>query len=168
MIFLITAAGCSVLFALSHVVAFRMRLVGHRFSTLIMLTLPWALVYALATRTLEGRPHSTDVWHAPLSVTGLVLFELLALCYVVGVNGLDYTSPSMMIINAVAAAGELDDEQLRTRLTNEALIVARMDDLLAGQYIAFDGRQYSLLPRGRQVARIIGAYRALMRRGFGG
>ena len=106
----------------------------------------------------------------PLVLTSFLLYLALAVCYIAVYQGFTVVGPSAKILMLVAShpASVLTYAELRRALTDNELILPRLNDLVSAGLVTFDGTHYRLRPRGALLAEIAAAYRALLRKGFGG
>ena len=94
-------------------------------------------------------------------------FIACMLAYIVVYSALAADSPSLVLIQQIAAAGTagLSHESLLERASARVLIDPRLQDLISDRVADFDGARYRLRPKGVRLARLVTFYRnTLMRR----
>lgn len=100
----------------------------------------------------------------------LFLFSSLSLAYTVTYSAIEVDSPSLLIISHIAQNGKagLAMSELEQLIMRDALITNRINDLLAGKFIALDNKIYIITPKGRVIANIFILYRKILRIPKGG
>ena len=154
-----------------HIVWFRVRPPRNRVQALLALFAAGLVAYLggfgwSAWQAAEAQP----VHEITFGATAVVLYVLLALAYVIVYTAVEVDSPSAMImLLARQRGGEgITYAELRAMLTDDYLVLARLEDLVAAGSVRFTGTDYQLEPRGLIIARLFGAYRALLGRDLGG
>ncbi len=169
MIYLILGFVFFCVFVISHILCARCGLMNVQLSRLLFLSIFWLVVYAAIVQLFDVAA-GPGMRSAPLLFTSQALYFLICLTYIVECSLVPYGSPSMKILEWVSrqADAEATHGQLREFLAGEKLIQTRLEDLIAGSYIHFDGARYRLQPRGLRIARLMKAYRGILRREAGG
>ena len=163
------------LFALLHVVCFRLRLVKFQTSVFVTLSLLCLVIYVSSIRLfpdLYGASPGREggLWGANLFVTSVLLYGILCLCYMSQSIVLQYGSPSMTIIDAVCSrkGSGVSFDELKNLFSNESLVLNRLEDLVSHNLAKYEDNRYYLQPKGALVVRFIRAYRRLLGRPLGG
>lgn len=119
----------------------------------------WTLVLGIIM--LKGVPGYLDY---------IVLYCSLAAAYIVSYPAIEADSPSLAIVRNVAKAGGsgLDKSELRRAITDEILVVARIEDLLNDGLIRMDSGKYILTSKGRFLAGVFIWFRRLLNAPKGG
>lgn len=119
----------------------------------------WTLV--LGAIVLKGIPGYLDY---------IVLYCCLAAAYIVSYPAMEADSPSLEIVRDIAGAGGsgLDKSELYRIMSDEILVVARIEDLLADDLIRIDSGKYVLTSKGRFLAGIFVRFRKLLNAAKGG
>jgi hypothetical protein len=94
------------------------------------------------------------------------LFVSLSLGYIATYSAIEVDSPSLVIIMTIAAEADkgLDETRLRARMSDEILLVPRINDLISGKLAYLDGEIYRLTRKGTCIARALTAHRKLLRK----
>ena len=152
---------------LIHVMWFRLKPPSLRVQALLRLFAAGFVVLAIGFSSGAGQPF---MHRTPLPLTAAVLYVLLSLAYVIVYTAVEVDSPSALIALLVSERGDhgMTYADLRGVLTDETLVLARLHDLVAAGSVSFEGTRYRLEPRGVTIARVFGAYRAILGRGLGG
>lgn len=114
-----------------------------------------------------GVPHLGD-W--PEVVSFCLFVTAWTLAYMVTYTAMNVDSPSLVIMDRIAAAGPdgLPVEALAALVSNDRLVVPRVRDLArTGLAVVQDGR-YVLAPKGRNVIALLGIYQRILGRTKGG
>lgn len=100
----------------------------------------------------------------------IVLYCCLAAAYIVSYPAMEADSPSLAIVRDIAGAGRsgLDKNELYRTMSDEILVVARVEDLLADDLIRIDSGKYVLTSKGRLLAGIFVRFRKLLNAPKGG
>lgn len=119
----------------------------------------WVLV--LAVLTMKDFSQCLDY---------IVLYCSLAVAYVLSYPAMEADSPSLAIINIIAKASKagLAKAELYKIMTDETLVVARINDLLGDGLIFIESKQYFLTSKGLFLARVFGGFRKLLNLPKGG
>lgn len=119
----------------------------------------WTLV--LGAMILRGIPGYLDY---------VVLYFCLAAAYIVSYPAMEADSPSLVIVRDIARTGRsgLDKSELYRTMSDEILVVARIEDLLADDLIRMDSGKYLLTAKGRFLAGIFVRFRRLLNAPKGG
>lgn len=99
-----------------------------------------------------------------------VLYLSLVAAYAVSYSAIQADSPTMTMLLEIDAAGRagIEKRELLARLTDDALVAPRLDDLIGGDLAAVHAGRYVIRPRGAGIARTYIAFRKLMRMEKGG
>lgn len=118
----------------------------------------------------SGPPAGRDAFRIALPLTSLLLYAQLAFAYVIIFSAVEVESPSAKLILLIASSGRagMTYPELRRVMTDERLVRARVDDLVAAGTVVFDGTAYRVLPGGARWARLFASYRRLIGRPLGG
>jgi hypothetical protein len=175
MIHLLASLVLFFLFITSHVIGYRLRLIRFQPAALVFLCVAWAVAYAA---TLYLYPdfflnNSRPMLLVPtlnLPISSFVLYGLLCLGYVAQAIAAEAGSPSMRVIDTIdrSPTKSITVVDAVNLFSNEELIHARLDDLVTHKHLRFDGKKYSILPRGSLIERTISGYRRLLNREVGG
>jgi hypothetical protein len=157
---------------LCHVLWFRVRPPRRRLQALLRLFAAGFVVLAIGCAWAAGHGAAGQpfIRGTSLPLTAVALYVLLSLAYVIVYTAVEVDSPSALIALRVSERGDegMTDADLRDVLTDDALVLARLRDLVAAGSVSRDGTQYRLEPRGVMIARVFEAYRAVLGRGLGG
>ncbi|MFA5039207.1 MAG: hypothetical protein WC732_05965 [Candidatus Omnitrophota bacterium] len=111
----------------------------------------------------------------PLSAAQVVSYTLfyagLVLSYLVTYSALEVNSPTLEIMLWASQRGHqgLSMEELRSRMTDDYLVLERLKDLRRdGMVTIQENGRYSLSKKGRRLARLFERYRRLLAAGMGG
>jgi len=90
--------------------------------------------------------------------------------YIVTYSGIEVDSPSLVMVLEIHKAGAAGLEQgaFDRQMSNERLVVPRINDLLKGGLAIFDGGLYRLTAKGRAVARLFCFYRWILGKKYKG
>lgn len=93
-----------------------------------------------------------------------------ALAYIISYSAIEADSPSLVIVLRIAEAGPagLAERRLGELMTNEILVLPRLEDLVRDGFAAFADEKYSLTPKGDRFIGIFLFFRRLLGRGKGG
>ncbi len=175
MIYLLLSAVAVTLFIGLHIACVRLKLMRFQLRPLIVIS-PMSVVFYLAL-VFAVRRWAPSAWTDPqtfmgttLMLSSLVICISLCLIYMGECNMVEYESPSMRIMRFMdnQSSRRATYADLKSHFSNNDLILNRLDDLVAAGHIAYSEGHYRLLERGVLSAKLIGSYRALLRRGFGG
>jgi hypothetical protein len=99
-----------------------------------------------------------------------ILFTSATLAYMLTYPALEADSPSVVMVKAIADAGEegLDEELFAQMMNDDLLIKPRVRDLLLDKMARLEDGRYVLTPKGVLFARIFMVYRKIMNAGKGG
>lgn len=99
-----------------------------------------------------------------------MLYLALVAAFAITYSAIQADSPTMTILLAIEAAGStgIAQQELLSRLTDEMLVVPRINDLVAGGLAALRQERYVIGPRGMLLARTYISCRTLMRLEKGG
>ena len=108
-------------------------------------------------------------WPAQFLHVGL-FFVSVTLAYMITYSALEADSPSLVMIQAIADAGDdgLDDRRFDQAMTDEILVAPRVRDLLRDRLASLDGERYRITAKGRRLVRIFLLHRGLLGAGKGG
>ena len=110
----------------------------------------------------------THIWDAPFTLTPLVFYPLSALIYFTFYFNTRVESPSQRILRFLKTKKNMSHEELRRLLTDEKVILPRLNDLVRFGFLAFDGKEYRLRPTGKKVAQALKLYQVFLGREIGG
>ena len=133
----------------AHVVWWRVKL-PRRQTKALVLVFSATLLIAAGLWAASGRPF--------VSLSELPSIAVLYLgavaCYLITYSGVEQTSPSLVIVRAIAAAGEhgCTWEDLATVITEEQCVRPRLEALLREGMLAPVNGGLILTPRGRRAA----------------
>ena len=165
MIYLLSAFLFFLLFLISHITGYRLKI--FRFQPLVLLSISavWLGIYIVFIQKFSA-PHRG----ANLVFTSLAFYLLLCLGYVAESNVIENDSPSMRIVRMIRnhPEGRISYQELKREFSNEEFVLPRLNDLVTKGHVAFDGTRYSLRAPGLAIARLARLYRQLIRRGWGG
>ena len=119
------------------------------------------------------------LWSAPSSFTFVRLsapgsiweylhicmfFVSLLLAYMITYTALEADSPSLVMVMTIGSAGPegLDKKKFDRLMSDDTLIVPRIEDLVLDKMVYMDGDKYRLTPKGVLMARIFVFYRKLL------
>ena len=122
-------------------------------------------VLRLTTGAVGFLPQSAwDYWNF------LMLYVALTLAYMITYSAVQADSPSMSILLLIEQTGGRGATVagLTGALNDQVLVVPRLDDLVVGRLVIFEGRRYNVTPNGSFLARIYIFYRALLKMEKGG
>lgn len=175
MIYLLSAGFFFLLFFSTHVLAFRLGFMKFQTPAFLLISLVWLAAYLLSLHGLGRLMQSFELsdsgfWGAPLTMGSVVLYLLLCLAYVAESNLVENDSPSLRIIKSILRhpLGKLTIKDLEKEFNDQEFIVDRLEDLVKHGHVEKMGELYHLALRGAFIAKIIGAYRQLIRKGVGG
>lgn len=99
-----------------------------------------------------------------------LLYLSLAMAYIITYSAIEADSPSLVIVRAIAGAGEagLPESVLRDCCTDEILIRPRLDDLVRDGLVTHAAEGYALTLKGRRFISIFLFYRRLLGKPAGG
>ena len=99
-----------------------------------------------------------------------LFFVSVTLAYTITYSALEADSPSLVMILAIADAGDdgLDQHSFDQAMTDEILVAPRVRDLLRDHLASLDGETYRITPKGRRFVRIFLVHRGLLGAGKGG
>lgn len=100
----------------------------------------------------------SEYLHIALFVTSLTL------AYMITYSALEADSPSLVIVMNIANAGldGLKTTEFEQLMTNDILIIPRIQDLLRDKMVYMEGEKYKLTAKGMLFARIFIIYRQLL------
>lgn len=105
------------------------------------------------------------------AVNFLTLYTAATMAYIVTYSAVQADSPSMMILLQIEQGGAtgLPRETMTAALGDSVVVVPRLQDLVTGGLATIDTHQrYVITARGRVLARLYIAYRALLKMEKGG
>ena len=99
-----------------------------------------------------------------------MVFIALTLGYIVTYSALEVDSPSLVMIMSIYNAGPdgLDKDIFDQTMTDEILVIPRLNDLIAHKMAYMDGDKFKLANKGILLVRTINCYRKLLKAGYGG
>jgi len=99
-----------------------------------------------------------------------LFFTSFTLAYIITYSALEVDSPSLLIVKFIADAGPagLDQDVLSAKLSDELLILPRINDLILDKMAIWKGPKLQLTPKGKWFAKAMIAYRAILKAPPGG
>lgn len=99
-----------------------------------------------------------------------LLFSSLTLAYIITYSAIEVDSPSLSMVLAIDKAGKegLEKKILETTLTDDFLVIPRVNDLLRDKLIYKDNDKFKLTPKGKSFVSIFIFWRKLMQAQTGG
>ena len=160
-------------FFLVHLILWRVRLPRRQVKTILIILFGGlaasltALVLSPADFSLLGvaRPlGAAELLHAAIFVTALTL------AYMITYTAVEADSPSLVMVLKIESAGAngVRKEEFDQFLSDERLIMPRVDDLLTDKMAELVDGRYRLTPKGELMAEIFTRSRAVLRLGTGG
>jgi hypothetical protein len=157
-----------------HWVIWRIRVPVHQTSTLLRIffgVLSCGLCLAFVTGSADSQIPWPLIEH-PSGYLQVGLFvSSLALGYVITYSAIEADSPTLVIVDRIARAGNdgLHRNDLAIQLGDEVLIEPRVADLIRdGLVQSDDGHRLCLTSSGRHFISIFSIYRRILRQGKGG
>jgi hypothetical protein len=138
-----------------HVLVWRVRIPRHQTRALMIIFTAVPLLAAfLGLAARERHP-----WTMPPVadwIAILLCHAAVTASYLVVYTGIEESSPSLVIMNALAAAPGrgCNREELAALITEERFVTPRLRGLEEGQFVAAEAAGHRLTPRGRRVARL--------------
>ena len=118
------------------------------------------LIGAIAQVAWWGAPGAGDGWWtAPLHASGLMLYALLGIVFRMYYFCVHNDSPSNMLLHVLRLRPGMRADELAARVSAEAMIRARVDELEASGHLEQIGAVCRLRPSGRLVVRLLAWYR---------
>ena len=164
---LVTAPVVFLLAVTAQVLLWRCRRTAGQYAALLGLhlaTVGAATAVFIAARWLA--PPATRL--LPLTVfeyaNFVVLYVALLVAYATTFSAIQADSPTMSLLLRIEQAGTrgMTREELIAELTDELLVIPRLDDLVAGGLARLDGGHYVIEPRGALFAWAMASYRRLL------
>lgn len=106
-----------------------------------------------------------------LSLLHITLFQIsLTLAYMITYSAMEADSPTLVMIMKIANAGlqGLEKSELDKALTDNILVIPRIQDLLRDKLAHLNNGKYQLTPKGTLLVRIFICYRNLLKAQQGG
>lgn len=149
---LILALGLFAAAWLAHLAWWRLSLPRHHTLALLMVFAATPFV-AAGVWFVIGRPALVPMGAIPGI---LALYAGATGCYLITYSGVEQTSPSLVIIRALEAAGGngCSRDQLGRLVTEDVFVKPRLEALRSDGLLAASGAGYVLTPRGQRAARI--------------
>ena len=144
---------------LVHLAIWRIRLPGKNRAFVLVNVFFWTLVLGvMILKDISSYPYY------------IVLYCCLAAAYIVSYPAMEADSPSLGIVRNIAKAGRsgLEKSELYRAMTDEILVVARVEDLLNDGLIRMDSGKYILTSKGRFLAGVFIWFRRLLNAPKGG
>ena len=93
-----------------------------------------------------------------------LFFVSLLFAYMITYTALEADSPSLVIVTTIGSAGRggLDKKRFEQLMSDDKLVVPRIEDLFLDKMAYMDGEKYRLTPKGVLMARIFVYYRKLI------
>lgn len=108
------------------------------------------------------------MWGVPLKGSAVAVYILFMACYFIFYFGMQVESPTRRMIQLMEKKPAVSLEDLVGQMSNDSLILPRINDLLKHEYIRKEGERYFLTTRGVRVASIVKFYEKLFSRPMGG
>lgn len=156
-----------------HLAIWRIRLPARQTRALLAVFFG-VLVAGLAALGAAGAMAPRWAPYLPASPAQLLhvglFFVSVTLAYMITYSALEADSPSLVMILAIADAGEdgLDERRFDEAMTDEILVAPRVRDLLRDRLASLDGETYRITPKGRRFVRIFLLHRGVLGAGKGG
>ena len=174
MLYLALAFIFFLLFFVTHVVGYRLKLVRFEPLRFLFISAVWLGLYLFLLKLLGislwtgGGPE--DFVFTPFVWSSIFLYLLLCLAYVAESTAIENESPSMRIIKSILQSpeGRLSFEELKIKFSDREFIHDRLNDLVEHGHVSDVGGLFRLSARGALIASIIKNYRRLIGRGLGG
>lgn len=124
----------------------------------------WALTH-LVSSIRSATPADLGDW-AQAVITALAL----AAAYVMTYPAIEVESPTLVMIEIIAAAGPrgVTSDELYRRLGDDVLVLPRIEDLLLEGLAKDTGPRIALTPKGLRLAQVFSVWRRLLGAGIGG
>ena len=150
-----------------HLIVWKIRLPKRQVKTMLLLffaTLLSSLIIlwsAPASFKLLNLAAPDDIWEY-LHIC--LLFISLTLAYMITCSALEADSPSLVMVMAInnAEPDGLDKMRFKELMSDETLVMPRINDILIDGMAYMDGDRYCLTPKGALMARIFIFYRKLI------
>jgi hypothetical protein len=99
-----------------------------------------------------------------------LLFISLTLAYMITYSALEADSPSLVMVMTInnAEPEGLDKERFEELMSDEMLVMPRINDVLLDKMVYMEGNKYRLTSKGTLMARIFNFYRKLINAPEGG
>jgi hypothetical protein len=99
-----------------------------------------------------------------------LFFTSFTLAYLITYSALEVDSPSLLIIKLIADAGPtgVEEETLKAKLSDDMLILPRINDLTLDKMAKWQGTRLQITPKGKWFVKMIMAYRSLLKASPGG
>jgi hypothetical protein len=155
---LILALGLFATAWLAHLAWWRLSLPRHHTLALLIIFSATPFVAAAASLVLGGGPSLVP---APAIPCVLALYAAATGCYLIAYAGVEQTSPSLVIIRALQAAGSsgCTHDDLGRLVTEDVFLKPRLEALRSDGLLAASGAGgYVLTQRGRRAARLALAF----------
>lgn len=152
---------------LSHIAIWRVRMPKGGHTAVLLVLFFYIFAVSIIIFKMFPREYFFGI-NAPRSFFEYAQFTLLyaslALSYVVSYSAVEADSPSLVIVlNIVKAAPDgLREERLSKIMTDERLVLTRINDLIESGLVHFDRARYKLTPNGITLANIFIFYRGLL------
>lgn len=149
---LILALGLFAIAWLAHLAWWRLNLPRHHTLALLIVFSATPFVAAAASLAVGG-PSFVPAGAIP---GFLVLYAAATGCYLIVYAGVEQTSPSLVIIRALQAAGSngCSRDDLARLVTEDIFLKPRLEALRSDGLLAASGAGYVLTQRGRRAARL--------------
>lgn len=171
-VFLYTIALFAVAFVI-HFVIWKIHLPKHHTIALLAIFLV-TLAAGLILFFVFSRPVCLNCGELiPAACEGLqiiFLFISLTLSYIVSYSALKADSPSLIMTLAIAKSGSkgLDKDIFMKTMTDEVLVIPRINDLLRSNSVYEESQKLKLNNKGLFFTKLFLAYRKIIRAGKGG
>lgn len=160
---------------LVHLIVWRIRLPERQTKTLLCLffgtlliglCILWSANWILPRSANVSLQLNTLVPNTLSECFQIALFVIsLTLAYLITYSALEADSPSLVIIMSIARAGSdgLPKDQFEQCMTDDILIIPRVQDLLRDNLVYREGEKYKLTAKGIIFVRIFILYRQLLK-----
>jgi hypothetical protein len=154
-----------------HVVIWRLR--PPRYHTRTLLAIFFGSLALVVGLLITDAPRNTGLPLAasPADYVSLFLFVTAwALAYVITYSAIEASSPTLVIISTIAAAGPegLDEKDLYGMVSDAVLVEPRIDDMVRDGLVRLEDGRYCMTSKGRRFVGLFIGYRWLLRLEKGG
>jgi hypothetical protein len=110
----------------------------------------------------------TGMWGVPLNGSAVAVYVLFMACYFIFYFGMQVESPTRRLMQLMENKSAVSLDNLVGQMSNDSLILPRINDLLKHDYIRKEGERYVLKTRGVRVASMVKFYERIFNRPMGG
>lgn len=155
--------GCIILFITicCHVALHRLLvLMGRRTFSTAAIYAVGLVIYALLL----------TVWAMPLALSALMVYGLITVLFLLFFASYFYegNSPTAQIISIIRQQGRMSKDAILRQFQNDSVIFPRLSRLVSGGFVIEKNRRFIATSKGRAVARLLNAYRKVLRWDKGG